>query len=803
MKENIQSLPLEDVIGDRFGRYSKYIIQDRAIPDVRDGLKPVQRRILFAMHAEGNTYDKNFRKSAKTVGNVIGNYHPHGDTSVYDAMVRMSQDWKLRHVLVEMHGNNGSIDNDPPAAMRYTEAKLSKLASVLLNNINQNTVDWVQNFDDTAMEPMVLPANYPNLLVNGSTGISAGYATDIPPHNLKEVIDATLLIIDNPDVTTEEIMQVMPGPDFPTGGIIQGRSGIKQAYETGKGKAVVRGKVDIEKLRGGREEIIISEIPFEVNKNNLVKRIDELRADKKIEGIMEVRDETDRNGLRIAVELKKDANAEGILNFLYKNTDLQVAYNFNMVAISDRRPSLLGVKAMLQSYIKHQQEVILRRSQYELDQAKKRMHIVEGLIKALSVLDEVIETIRNSTNKSDAKKNLIQRFEFTDAQAEAIVMLQLYRLTNTDIVALENEHETLIEQLAKLERIINDKSVLTQVIKKELKAVQKEFSEPRLSTIEDEIQEIKISKEILIPSEDTIVSITKDGYIKRTSPRSFSASGLYEIGLKEGDQLLQHTESNLQHVILVFTNLGHYVYIPVHLLPDVRWKDLGTHISQIVPLSQHEHIVKMINVSDFNQPQKIMMATQNGMIKKTELKEFNVQRYSKPIVCMKLKNNDNIINVEQVLGEEHILVITRKGFALHYTLEEINETGIKAAGVKSINLKDNDCVVASEIMYPDSHLIIATQRGAMKKMKIDLFEESKRANRGIIILKELKLNPHEVVNAYIITDDVPFKIASAEESYSADTASIRLADRYTNGSFIIDEKEFGNLIDFNLLMKED
>lgn len=803
MKENIQSLPLEDVIGDRFGRYSKYIIQDRAIPDVRDGLKPVQRRILFAMHTEGNTYDKNFRKSAKTVGNVIGNYHPHGDTSVYDAMVRMSQDWKLRHVLVEMHGNNGSIDNDPPAAMRYTEAKLSKLASVLLNNINQNTVDWVQNFDDTAMEPMVLPANYPNLLVNGSTGISAGYATDIPPHNLKEVIDATLLIIDNPDVTTEEIMQVMPGPDFPTGGIIQGRSGIKQAYETGKGKAVVRGKVDIEKLRGGREEIIVTEIPFEVNKSNLVKRIDELRADKKIEGIMEVRDETDRNGLRIAVELKKDANAEGILNFLYKNTDLQVSYNFNMVAISDRRPSLLGVKAMLQSYIKHQQEVILRRSQYELDQAKKRMHIVEGLIKALSVLDEVIETIRNSANKSDAKKNLIQRFEFTDTQAEAIVMLQLYRLTNTDIVALENEHETLKEQLAKLERIINNKAALTQVIKKELKAVQKEFSEPRLSKIEDEIQEIKISKEILIPSEDTIVSITKDGYIKRTSPRSFGASGLYEIGLKEGDQLLQHTESNLQHVILVFTNLGHYIYIPVHLLPDVRWKDLGTHLSQIVPLSQHEHIVKMINVSDFNQPQKIMMATQNGMIKKTELKEFNVQRYSKPIVCMKLKNDDNIINVEQVIGEEHIIVITRKGFALHYTLEEINETGIKAAGVKSINLKDNDCVVATEIMYPDSHLIIATHRGAMKKMNIDLFEESKRANRGIIILKELKLNPHEVVNAYIITDDVPFKIASAEESYTADTASIRIADRYTNGSFIIDEKEFGNVIDFKLLLNED
>lgn len=802
MQENIQSLPLEDVIGDRFGRYSKYIIQDRAIPDVRDGLKPVQRRILFAMYSEGNTFDKNFRKSAKTVGNVIGNYHPHGDTSVYDAMVRMSQDWKLRHVLVEMHGNNGSIDNDPPAAMRYTEAKLSKLASVLLRNINQDTVDWVQNFDDTAMEPMVLPANYPNLLVNGSTGISAGYATDIPPHNLNEVIEATLMIIDNPNTTTDEIMSVMPGPDFPTGGIIQGREGIKQAYETGKGKAIVRGKVDIETLRGGREEIVITEIPFEVNKSSLVKRIDELRADKKIEGILEVRDETDRNGLRIAVELKKDANAEGILNYLYKNTDLQVAYNFNMVAISDRRPSLLGVKDMLQSYIKHQQEVILRRSQFELSQAKKRMHIVEGLMKALSILDEVIETIRNSKNKSDAKENLKAKFDFTEAQAEAIVMLQLYRLTNTDIVQLQNEHDDLKATLEKLEKIINDKKYLMSVIKRELKAVQKEFSEPRLSVIEDEIQEIKISKEILIPSEETIISITKDGYIKRTSPRSFGASGLYEIGTKDGDTLLEYTESNLQDVVMVFTNLGHYIYIPVHQLPESRWKDLGTHISQIVPLAENEHVVTMINVTDFNQPQSIMLATQNGMIKKTLLADFNVTRFSKPIVCMKLKDNDQMINVQTVAGEEHIIVVTRKGLTLHYSLSEISNTGIKAAGVKSINLKDNDNVVATEIMYPDSHLIIATQRGAMKKMKVDLFEEGKRANRGLIILKELKLNPHEIVKAYIITEDVPFEISSENETYQGNTKEIRVADRYTNGSFIVDEKEFGRVVKFTLFINE-
>ena len=510
MVEQIQNLPLEDVIGDRFGRYSKYIIQDRALPDVRDGLKPVQRRILFAMYKDGNTYERNFRKSAKTVGNVIGNYHPHGDSSVYDAIVRMSQDWKLRHVLIEMHGNNGSIDNDPPAAMRYTEAKLSKLAEILLQDIDKETVEHVQNFDDTAMEPMVLPARYPNLLVNGSTGISAGYATDIPPHNLGEVIDATLKLIDKPTTTIDELIKFIKGPDFPTGGIIQGLDGIKKAYKTGKGKIVVRSKVEIEQIRGGREQIIVSEVPFEVNKGSLVKKIDELRADKKIEGIVEVRDETDREGLRIAIELKKDINSEGVLNYLYKNTDLQVLYHFNMVAINKRRPELLGLKEILESYIEHQKEVVTKRSQYELSQAEKRMHIVEGLIKALSILDEVIETIRASNNKRDAKENLIAKYKFTEEQAEAIVMLQLYRLTNTDIVSLEEEFDELKKTIERLKDILNNESSLLKVIKSELRSVKKEFSDERKTDIEEKISEIKIEKEILVPSEETIVSMTRD-----------------------------------------------------------------------------------------------------------------------------------------------------------------------------------------------------------------------------------------------------------------------------------------------------
>lgn len=619
MSEIIQDLSLEDVIGDRFGRYSKYIIQERALPDVRDGLKPVQRRILFAMHSSGNTYDKNFRKSAKTVGDVIGQYHPHGDLSVYDAMVRLSQDWKLRHVLIEMHGNNGSIDNDPPAAMRYTEAKLSQLSEELVRDINKETVAFVPNYDDTTLEPMVLPARFPNLLVNGSTGISSGYATDIPPHNLAEVIQATLKYIDNPDITVTQLMKYIKGPDFPTGGIIQGVDGIKKAYETGKGKIVVRSKVDEETLRNGRQQLIVTEIPYEVNKSSLVKRIDELRADKKVDGIIEVRDETDRTGLRIAIELKKDVNAEAIKNYLFKNSDLQIAYNFNMVAISDGRPKLMGIRQIIDSYLNHQIEVVANRTKYDLDHAEKRMHIVEGLMKALSILDEVITLIRNSKNKKDAKDNLVAEFEFTEAQAEAIVMLQLYRLTNTDIVALENEHNELANLIKEYRHILDNHDALLQVIKSELTDIRKRFKSERLSSIEAEIAEIKIDKEVMVPSEDVVLSITRQGYIKRTSTRSFNASGVTEVGLKDGDSLLKYQTVNTQDTVLVFTNKGRYLFIPVHKLADIRWKELGQHVSQIVPLDDYETVVDVYNEQSFKDDAFYVLATRNGMIKKVTL----------------------------------------------------------------------------------------------------------------------------------------------------------------------------------------
>ncbi|MBD6932379.1 DNA topoisomerase IV subunit A [Staphylococcus aureus] len=796
MSEIIQDLSLEDVLGDRFGRYSKYIIQERALPDVRDGLKPVQRRILYAMYSSGNTHDKNFRKSAKTVGDVIGQYHPHGDSSVYEAMVRLSQDWKLRHVLIEMHGNNGSIDNDPPAAMRYTEAKLSLLAEELLRDINKETVSFIPNYDDTTLEPMVLPSRFPNLLVNGSTGISAGYATDIPPHNLAEVIQATLKYIDNPDITVNQLMKYIKGPDFPTGGIIQGIDGIKKAYESGKGRIIVRSKVEEETLRNGRKQLIITEIPYEVNKSSLVKRIDELRADKKVDGIVEVRDETDRTGLRIAIELKKDVNSESIKNYLYKNSDLQISYNFNMVAISDGRPKLMGIRQIIDSYLNHQIEVVANRTKFELDNAEKRMHIVEGLIKALSILDKVIELIRSSKNKRDAKENLIEVYEFTEEQAEAIVMLQLYRLTNTDIVALEGEHKELEALIKQLRHILDNHDALLNVIKEELNEIKKKFKSERLSLIEAEIEEIKIDKEVMVPSEEVILSMTRHGYIKRTSIRSFNASGVEDIGLKDGDSLLKHQEVNTQDTVLVFTNKGRYLFIPVHKLADIRWKELGQHVSQIVPIEEDEVVINVFNEKDFNTDAFYVFATQNGMIKKSTVPLFKTTRFNKPLIATKVKENDDLISVMRFEKDQLITVITNKGMSLTYNTSELSDTGLRAAGVKSINLKAEDFVVMTEGVSENDTILMATQRGSLKRISFKILQVAKRAQRGITLLKELKKNPHRIVAAHVVTGEhSQYTLYSKSNEEHGLINDIHKSEQYTNGSFIVDTDGFGEVID--------
>ncbi|WHY88807.1 DNA topoisomerase IV subunit A [Neobacillus novalis] len=794
--EKFRDLPLEDVIGDRFGRYSKYIIQERALPDARDGLKPVQRRILYAMHFEGNTFDKGFRKSAKTVGNVIGNYHPHGDSSVYEAMVRMSQDWKVRNVLVQMHGNNGSVDGDPPAAMRYTEARLSAISAELLRDIEKNTVEFIPNFDDTSKEPTVLPAMFPNLLVNGSTGISAGYATDIPPHHLGEVIDGVIMRMDNPGASVDELMTIVKGPDFPTGGIIQGIDGIKKAYETGKGKIIIRSKADIEELRGGKQQIVITEIPYEVNKANLVRKMDEFRLDRKVEGISEVRDETDRTGLRIVIELKKDADAEGVLNYLYKNSDLQVAYNFNMVAIYKKRPKLMGLRELLDAYIEHQKEVVTKRTEFELSKAKERQHIVEGLMKALSILDEVITTIRASKDKRDAKNNLIAKFAFTEPQAEAIVSLQLYRLTNTDITALRQESEELAKKIEEWTSILASEKKLFSVIKKELKDVKKRFADQRRSKIEAEIEELKINLEVTVPSEDVIVTVTKQGYVKRTSQRSFAASNGQDPAMKESDRLLAQLDMNTKDVLLLFTNKGNYLFCPVHELPDIRWKDLGQHVANIIPIERDEEIIRAIPVKDFETEAFLVFVTRNGMVKKTELKAYKAQRYSKPLVGINLKDDDQVIDVHLTDGSMEVFFISHYGYALWFHEAEISIVGIRAAGVKGMNLKDGDFVVGGKILTPDNNetIVISTQRGAVKRMKLKEFEKTTRAKRGVVILRELKSNPHRIMG-FVVANDEDVVFIQTDKGYieALKTAEIHFSDRYSNGSFILDEGENGKV----------
>ena len=802
MQQDIQELNLEDVMGDRFGRYSKYIIQDRALPDIRDGLKPVQRRILYAMFVEGNTSEKQFRKSAKTVGNVIGNYHPHGDSSVYEAMVRLSQDWKLRDVLVEMHGNNGSMDGDPAAAMRYTEARLSKISEELLRDLDKKTVDFVLNFDDTEEEPTVLPARFPNLLVNGATGISAGYATEIPTHNLGEVIDATIHTIDHPKATVKELMQFVKGPDFPTGAIIQGIDELEQAYETGKGKVVVRSKTLIEAIKGGKSQIVVTEIPYEVNKALLVKKIDEIRLNKKIEGIAEVRDESDRTGLQIVIELKKEANAEGILNYLLKNTELQINYNFNMVAIDARRPMQVGLKKILDSYIAHQKEVITKRTQFDLNKAQDRLHIVDGLMKALSILDEVIALIRNSNDKKDAKEKLVETYDFTMIQAEAIVSLQLYRLTNTDITILQEEKLDLNERVATLTSILKSEKTLLQVMKQELRELKKKYATPRLTEIQAEIKEIKIETEILIPEEEVYVVATKQGYYKRVSPRSFASSAPEENGLREGDEVLLVQKVSTLDQLVLFTSKGNYLHLPVHEIPEAKWKDVGHHLSQSISLATNEIIlsgmVKEKDSNDVYQDWTVVFFTKEGLVKQTALNEFNTYRGYKTRTsnAIKLKTaTDEVVAIELVPNQEQeIFIVTHCGFGLRYELSEVPVVGTVASGVKAINLRKDDFVAGAMVYSPEHKVVsafLATQRGAVKRFNVLEVSMLTRAKRGLMVLRELKSNPHRVV--YLdgnITSKQEYVIVSTNgEMKDIRPMDLSLVDRTSNGSALLNDTD--------------
>jgi DNA topoisomerase IV, A subunit, Gram-positive len=801
---NVQKLSLEEIMGDRFGRYSKYIIQERALPDIRDGLKPVQRRILYSMNKDGNTFDKGYRKSAKSVGNIMGNYHPHGDSSIYDAMVRLSQDWKMGQVLVEMHGNNGSMDGDPPAAMRYTEARLSEISAYLLQDIDKNTVPFAWNFDDTEKEPTVLPASFPNLLVNGSTGISAGYATDIPTHNLSEVIDATVYMIDHPNAGVDKLMAFLPGPDFPTGAIIQGKSEIKKAYETGKGKVVVRSQTKIEELKGGKKEIVVTEIPYELNKASLVKKIDDVRVNAKVAGIAEVRDESDRDGLRIAIELRKDADAELILNYLLKYTDLQVNYNFNMVAIDNATPRQVGILPILSSYISHKRDIIRSRSIFDRDKAEKRLHIVEGLIRVLSILDEVIALIRASDNKADARENLMASYNFSEPQAEAIVTLQLYRLTNTDVVTLQSEEAELKERITTLSAIINDEKTMFNVMKRELREVKKKFGQPRKSILVDEVVAVEVEAASLIVKEETIVSVTRSGYVKRTTPRSFSASKLDEIGKREDDRLIFHQPALTTQPLLMFTTFGNVIYRPIHELDDIKWKDIGTHSSSLVNnFSQEEEILFVQILDDFDaETRELIVATKFGLIKKVALADFKPWRTyrSKSAQYAKFKQADDRVVSVAFDKNTDMMLVTYNGYALRFPSQDVPVVGAKAAGVKSINLKDDDFVVASYFADTDSFYIL-TQRGSLKRVNFTEIPAKNRAGRGLQILRDLKKAPHKVFASGTVKNvyggdlfsetDQELQmlqvLSQTDKLFEINLPDLNLLDRTSNGSFIFDE----------------
>ena len=777
--KRIQDYALEEIMGDRFGSYAKEIILDRAIPDVRDGLKPVQRRILYAMYKANNTWDKGYIKCAATVGDVLGKFHPHGDSSVYDAMVRMSQWWKQNAILVDIQGNNGSIDGDGAAAYRYTEARLAKISGELLGDLDKNTIKWAPNFDDRFLEPTVLPAKFPNLLVNGSNGISAGYATNIPPHNLGEIIDATIKRIDSPNCRLDTILEIVKGPDFPTGGIVEGKEGIIDAFTTGRGKVIVKSKTEFKKEKG-KEQIIISEIPFDVNKALLVQKIDALRIDKKIEGISEVRDETDREGLRIAIDLKSGANKEFILNYLLKNTDLQVSYNYNMVAIVNRTPRTLGIIPILDAYIDHFREVITKRTEFDLAAYKKEFNIVSGLIKAISILDEVIKTIRASKNKTDAKYNLVDKYSFTEEQAEAIVMLQLYKLTNTDIVTLEERSETLKGLIAECEKILSDENELKNVMKGELRDIKKNYATPRKTLIKDEITEIKIDETDLVSKDDFVVCVSGAGYVKKHSIKLFTANEKEYPAVKEGDYIEGLYKVNNLDTILLFTNLGNYLYVPVREISEAKFKDVGAHISNIIKVSDGEKIVKSIAVNKFDNS-LITLFTKNGMVKRVALSLFEVSRYTKPISCIKLKDDDELVSVSRCDGVE-TLIITNDGYALKYNTSEIPDLGLKTSGVRSIKLNAGAYVVSAFVVSElKEYLCIFTDRNTAKRIHIADLDKTTRAKKGSSILKSPKSKKYTIIKAFNIGSKSIFGIIDKEIGYIK-ASDISIMDKSSTGN---------------------
>ncbi|HOJ45340.1 MAG TPA: DNA topoisomerase IV subunit A [Bacilli bacterium] len=746
--ETINDFPLEEIMGDRYASYAKYVIQDRAIPDVRDGLKPVQRRIIYAMYRSGNLYKKPYRKCATSVGEVMGKFHPHGDASIYDALAHMSQPWKYRLPLIDFQGNNGSIDGDNPAAHRYTEARLAEISDELTRDLDKNTVDMQLNFDDSILEPIVMPARFPNLLVNGTTGIAVALATNIPPHNLNEIIDAIIYRINHVKVTVGDLLQFVKGPDFPTGALMIADQGLIDIYETGRGRVEIVAKMDVVHS-ADMSQIIISEIPYNVIKTKLVRDIDEIRFKKVIDGIIEVRDESDHRGLRIAIDLKKDANAEIIKTYLMNKTEVKSAFNANMVAIVNGHPQTLNLLDYIDAYIAHQVEVITRLSQFDLDKAKARIHIVEGLIKAISILDDIVKTIRRSTDKSHAISNLVDLFGFSTPQAEAIVNLQLYRLTNTDVTILETERLSLLKTITDLEAILSDRKKLDKLLITELKAIANKYGTPRMTQLlEEPLPNKQIDKRDLIAKEEVMIALTRDGYIKRSSLKSFKSSDTPYPGLKEDDVLIAVGNASTLDYVIAFTNLGNYVFLPVHEIFDNKWKEEGRHINYICTLNPDEKLLKTFVITSFRDDIHVAIVTRNGQIKRTNLSEFFAMRYSRPLGCYRLLRDDEVIDVVLTTGNSDLLVMTKKGNATLFNENELKPVGIKAGGIKAIaSLKGGDRVGALLAYEPGEKgkILMVTDVGHWRIFDYNYVAVTARLGKVQYVFRVFKSDPHELV----------------------------------------------------------
>ncbi|MHB1454148.1 MAG: DNA gyrase subunit A [Saccharofermentanales bacterium] len=732
---------LEQEMKKSFIDYAMSVITDRALPDVRDGLKPVHRRILYSMFTQGFTPEKSFRKCATTVGDVLGRFHPHGDAAVYDSLVRMAQDFSMRHMLVDGHGNFGSRDGDPPAAYRYTEARLTKISMEMMSDINKDTVDFKPNFDEHEMEPVVLPARYPNLLVNGSTGIAVGMATNIPPHNLGEVIDGVVMLIDNPDTTVEELMTVIQGPDFPTAGTIVGTSGIREAYRTGKGRIVVRGKAEIEEFKGTRQRIIVRDLPYVVNKARLIEKIADLVKDKKIEGISDLRDESDRaESVRIVIELKKDANANVVLNQLYKNTQMQDAFNANMLAlVQDKQgrfePRIVNLLDMLTYYIGHQKDVIRRRTIFELDKAEARQHIVEGLRIAIDNIDEVIRIIRASKTEDIAKASLVERFGFSDKQAQHIVDMRLGRLTGLEREKLETEFNDLTEKIAYFNKILNDEKLLLSVIKDEILVVRAKYAQPRRSTIVIDEEE-EITDESLIREEEVVITLTHFGYVKRLPVDTYrmqhrGGRGVSGMQTREEDFVDNILITSTHAFLLFFTNTGKVYKLKGYQIPEVGRTAKGMAIVNLLHLDGGEKIRTVIPVRSFDQGGYLMMSTAKGVVKKTMLAEYaNINKSGLIAVC--LRENDELIGVRLTEGEHDITLVTRGGMSIRFNENDVRHTGRNTQGVKGITLNDDDSVIGMVPIEIEKTLLVISEHGFGKRTEMDEYRVQTRGGKGIL-----------------------------------------------------------------------